>query len=184
MVTGVRGGMGKRIWLVLVLVGLLGSRDGWAGSEGVGEVVAVAIPLAGLGVIALDHDLSGGYQLLASLATTAAVTYGLNEAIDKETPEGDDGAFPSGHSAISFAGATYLQRRYGCRYGIPAYAAAAFVGWSRIDSDRHDLADVLGGAALGTGLAFLLTDRKEVSVAPLLDRRGIVAGVQVSTPWQ
>ena len=177
--------MGKKIVSVLVLAGMLSVQEGWAGSEGVGNVLTVAIPMAALGVSALDHDLTGGYQLLTSLGTTAVATYGLNVAIDKKTPDGEDGAFPSGHSAISFAGATYLQRRYGWHYGLPAYGAAALVGWCRIDSDRHDLTDVLGGAALGTGLAFLLTDRKEeVSVAPLLDSQGSVAGVQVSTPWQ
>ncbi len=177
--------MGKRIGAALLLATVLGASDGWAGSEGVGEVLAVAVPAAALGMTALERDLPGGYQLLSSLAATAAVTYGLNLAIDKETPDGDDGAFPSGHTSIAFAGATYLHRRYGWHYGVPAYGAAAVVGWSRIDSDHHDLTDVLGGAALGAGVAFLLTDRlEEVSVTPLLDSRGSIAGVRVGTSWQ
>lgn len=171
--------------VAVVVASVLGTCSAWAASEGVGEVLAVAVPLASLGVTALEHDLPGGYQLVTSLVATAATTYGLNLAIDKETPSGDDGAFPSGHSAMAFAGATYLQRRYGWRYGVPAYAAACAVGWSRIDSDHHDFSDVAGGAAIGVGVTFLLTDRKEeVSVAPWLDSRGTVAGVRISTPWQ
>lgn len=177
--------MNKKVVLGLVLIGMLSGQQGWAGSEGAGEALTAAIPLAALGVSALHHDLTGGYQLASSLAATAVATYGLNLAIDKQTPEGEDGAFPSGHSAISFAGATYLQRRYGWHYGLPAYGAAAVAGWSRVAADRHDLVDVLGGAALGAGLALLLTDRQDpVAVAPWLDSQGRVAGVQVSTPWQ
>jgi membrane-associated phospholipid phosphatase len=176
--------MGIRLVVALLVAGVFGVSNGWAGSAGVGEVLAVAVPVAALGVTALERDLPGGYQLLSSLATTAVVTYGLNLAIDKETPAGDDGAFPSGHTSIAFAGATYLQRRYGWHWGVPAFGAAAVVGWSRIDSDHHDLTDVVGGAVIGAGVAFLLTDRKEqVSVAPWLDSHGTVAGVRVSTPW-
>lgn len=179
--------MGKKmIGLALALLLLGSGREGWAGSEAAGEVLAAAIPVTALGVSALHGDRAGGCQLLATLATTAVATYGLNLAIDKETPEGDDdGAFPSGHSAISFAGAGFLHRRYGLRFGGPAYGAAALVGLSRIEADRHDLVDVLGGAALGVGAAFLLTDRLEaVTVSPWLDSRGAVAGVQVTTPWE
>lgn len=176
--------MKRTLGLALALLLLAGAREGRAGSEGAGEVLAVAIPVVALGVSGWHEDRTGGCQLLASLATTAAVTYGLNLAVDKETPEGDDGAFPSGHSAIGFSGAAYLQRRYGWRYGGPAYGAAALVGLSRIEADRHDLVDVVGGAALGVGVAFLLTDHRQVAVSPLLDSQGAIAGVQVATGWE
>jgi hypothetical protein len=36
--------------------------------------------------------------------------------------------------------------------GAPAYAVAGYVGWTRIDADKHDGWDVLAGAALATAL--------------------------------
>ena len=43
---------------------------------------------------------------------------------------------PSIHSAVAFAGASYIQRRYGWKFGAPAYALAVDVGWSRIGARR------------------------------------------------
>ena len=38
---------------------------------------------------------------------------------------------PSGHAASAFTAATVLQRHYGLKTGIPAYAVAAYVAASR-----------------------------------------------------
>ena len=48
-------------------------------------------------------------------------------------------SFPSDTSALAFAPAQFLWQRYGWEYGLPAYAAATFVGWSRVLSpgERH-----------------------------------------------
>lgn len=82
---------------------------------------------------------------------------GLKYAIDKDRPDdsGDD-SFPSGHTADSFAAATFIQQRYGWKWGIPAYIGATFVGYTRVDSDKHYVEDVLAGAAIGiiSGLYF------------------------------
>lgn len=179
--------MRKKVQAILLMsISLLTAQDGWAGSKKAGEVVAVIAPVAALGVTVLEDDLrSGGYQLLTSLAATTVVTIGLNELIDKQTPDGESGAFPSGHSAISFASAGFLQRRYGWEYGVPAYLAASFVGWSRVDSDEHDTVDVIGGALVGFGCSYLLTDRRlELDVGPWIDNHGKIVGVQFRSPWQ
>lgn len=171
--------------LALLLSSLLVGQNGWADSEGLGDVVTVLTPVIAIGATALKGDDTGGSQLLYSLASTSALTYGLNQVINKETPDGDSGAFPSGHSAITFASATYMQRRYGWHYGLPAYGAAAFAGWSRVDADRHDWLDVAGGLALGTGCALLFTDSATgLSVTPWPDSQGHIAGILVSHPWR
>ena len=96
------------------------------------------------------HDRKGMLQLALSSATCIAVNYGLEAAITKERPDGTGKhAFPSTHTAAAFNGATFLTMRYGWKWGVPAYALATYVGWGRIYSDRHDIWDVLGGAALG-----------------------------------
>lgn len=87
-------------------------------------------------------------------------TWLLKEAVDKERPDGtDDDAFPSGHASMAFQSAAFIHRRYGIRTAWPAYALATATGWTRIDADEHDEADVLAGAALGIAASFLLTDR-------------------------
>ncbi|MGB3398652.1 MAG: phosphatase PAP2 family protein, partial [Candidatus Deferrimicrobiaceae bacterium] len=42
---------------------------------------------------------------------------------------------------------------------IPAYLAAAFVGYSRVEADEHWTKDVLAGAAIGIVSGFIFTSR-------------------------
>ena len=63
-------------------------------------------------------------------------------------------AFPSSHSANAFAVAFVIARRWR-RAAVPAFAFAALVAWSRMYLDRHWLSDVVVGAALALGLAWL-----------------------------
>ena len=42
-----------------------------------------------------------------------------------------------------------LDEYYGLQAGLPAYALAGLIGWSRLDERDHDLSDVVFGAALG-----------------------------------
>ena len=58
-------------------------------------------------------------------------------------------SFPSGHTSNSFLWATVVSRHYGWKAGIPAFAAASYVGASRIASRKHFLTDVVAGATLG-----------------------------------
>ncbi len=65
-------------------------------------------------------------------------------------PFSSNDAFPSGHTTVAFAFATALDRETDSPW-VPAlaYPAAAAVGWSRLEDDRHWLSDVVAGAALG-----------------------------------
>lgn len=78
-----------------------------------------------------------------------ALKTGLKQAVRRQRPEGGGYAFPSGHTTVSFASATVLQRHFGWRVGVPAYAVASYVGLSRVQMRRHYLSDVAFGAALG-----------------------------------
>ena len=57
-----------------------------------------------------------------------AVVYVLKPLVDRTRPDGGHQWFPSGHTASAFAGAAFLQMRYGWALGAPAYAVASFVG--------------------------------------------------------
>lgn len=62
--------------------------------------------------------------------------------------------FPSGHAATSFGTAgpiLFLNPPL----GLPAFAAASAVGWSRMQLDRHFPTDILVGAWFGLAAGFL-----------------------------
>jgi membrane-associated phospholipid phosphatase len=73
----------------------------------------------------------------------------LKYSIRRVRPDDTPFSFPSGHTAVSFASATVLQRHFGWKIGVPAYALASYVGASRIQAKRHYFSDVAFGAALG-----------------------------------
>jgi hypothetical protein len=130
-----------------------------SGTERAGDVLQVAVPAAAFTTTLWLRDTRGQREFLESLALDLAITEGLKYSINKSRPENNgDHAFPSGHTAAAFQGASFIQVRYGWRYGLPLYMAAAFVGWSRVEgeSDKHDAADVISGAAIGIASSYLL----------------------------
>ena len=132
------------------------------------DVMCLLPDATALGVAIANHDTEGLKQLGLSTATCLAVNYGLELCIRKDRPDGTGHhAFPSTHTAVAFNGSTFLMKRYGWKWGVPAYAVSSFVAWGRVHTDRHDWWDVLGGAAIGAGTAFIFTRPfvKDVDVA-------------------
>ena len=126
--------------------------------ETAGDIIAVTIPAIAYGSTYYMDDPEGRQQFYRSFATNAVATYGLKKAIDKDRPDhSDDDSFPSGHTSIAFQGASFIHKRYGLEYSIPAYVGATFVGYSRIEADKHHTSDVLAGAALGVASSMFLT---------------------------
>ncbi|CAM1361060.1 phosphatase PAP2 family protein [Tenacibaculum xiamenense] len=126
-----------------------------------GDVLVAALPALALGSTFIwDDESNGTLQFTKSFLATSATVYVLKLLIDKERPNGESlNSFPSGHTAISFSSAAFFQKRYGWKVGIPAYALAAYVGYTRIKSDKHDKWDVLAGALIGTGFSYLFTKK-------------------------
>lgn len=132
------------------------------------DVLCLLPDATALGVAIAKHDNEGLKQLGLSTATCLAVNYGLELCIRKDRPDGTGHhAFPSTHTAVAFNGSTFLMKRYGWKWGVPAYAVSSFVAWGRVKCDRHDWWDVLGGTAIGVGTAFIFTRPfvKDVDVA-------------------
>ena len=126
--------------------------------ETAGDIIAVTNPAIAYGSTYYMDDPEGRQQFYRSFATNAVATYGLKKAIDKDRPDhSDDDSFPSGHTSIAFQGASFIHKRYGLEYSIPAYVGATFVGYSRIEADKHHTSDVLAGAALGVASSMFLT---------------------------
>jgi hypothetical protein len=90
-----------------------------------------------------------GADLIKAQIVSQIATQGVKFAVGRTRPDGTSLSFPSGHTASAFATATVVQRNLGWKFGVPAYAVAAYVGAARIQDKRHFLSDVAFGAAIG-----------------------------------
>lgn len=154
-----------------------------AGSiEKAGDILVVALPAAAVGLTLGFSDGQGALELGKSAVLTLGLTYSLKFTIDEKRPNGDNQSFPSAHASISFASAEFLRKRYGWEYGIPAYVAATFVAFSRVESKQHYTHDVIAGAAIGIGSSYLFTKPyKGWSIQP--DVGNAYYGIFLSRNW-
>ena len=91
-----------------------------------------------------------GSDLVRAQVLNGLVTRGLKIAVTRSRPTGGRHAFPSGHASAAFTSAAVLQGHFGWKTGIPAYAVASLVGWTRVRDRAHWMSDVIFGATLGT----------------------------------
>jgi len=141
------------------------------------DILALLNPIAGFTGSLATKDYEGTKQIVLGGLTNLAANYLLEFSIRKKRPDGSGNhAFPSTHTSVSFQGAAFLQRRYGWKFGAPAYAVSAYVGWGRIYAKKHDIWDVLAGAALGAGSAYIYTRpfarKHELTLAPAVTGSG------------
>lgn len=133
--------------------------------------ISLAIPI-GMGAYSLiskDKDLfKDAFYIAFSSGVNLGMTELLKRSIRRERPAttypGElyvyeirtDYAMPSGHTSGAFATATALSLKYPEWYVVvPAYVWASSVGLSRMHLGLHYPTDVLAGAALGAGSAFI-----------------------------
>lgn len=115
-----------------------------------------------------DDMLKNALYIGATFGVTTAFTYSLKYAVDRKRPyvaypddiiaysNENSASFPSGHTSIAFATATSLSLAYPKWYIIaPSYVWACSVGYSRLNLGVHYPSDVLAGALLGAGSAWL-----------------------------
>lgn len=122
------------------------------------DVMLGVMPAATLAIAIAKKDWNGIWIGAAECAGTFAVTYGLKYVIHKKRPDGSDNhSFPSGHTALAFADASFVMRRYGWKFGVPMYAAAGYVAWGRTYAKKHDFWDVAAGAAIGAAVGLIAT---------------------------
>jgi len=122
-----------------------------------------------------------GADLIRAQILNTGITIGVKTAVDRTRPDGRKYSFPSGHTSSAFATAAVLERHYGWKAGLPAYAAAAYVGGSRIAENKHFLSDVIVGAAIGAvcgRAATVGTGRARMTLSPIAAPGG--GGVQVT----
>ncbi len=152
-------------------------------TERAGDIMQILIPATAYAATFVLDDKEARPQFYKSFFVTLAVTQGLKYTINKQRPEdGNNDSFPSGHTSAAFQGATFIHKRYGVKYGIPAYIGASFVGWSRVDAKKHYTVDVLAGAAIGIlSSCYFTTPYEDISVTPVADNG--FYGLHLSKKW-
>jgi len=137
------------------------------------DILTAVVPLTGLAVAFFTDDSEGQKQWLRNTTVnqvlTSALRLGFNETSLGERPNGHPYGFPSGHQAFITSGAAFLGERYGWKWGTPAYMAAAYVAYVRVDEDKHHWRDVLTSGALAYGVALLtVTPENATYLAPII----------------
>jgi membrane-associated phospholipid phosphatase len=124
--------------------------------------------MCGLGLLKHDSVLfRNSIYVAASVAVTVIIAniakYSINRPrpfeiypfIEKESAGGSP-SFPSGHTSEAFALATSVSLTYPKWYVVaPSFLWAGAVGYSRMDLGVHYPSDVLAGAVIGAGCAWV-----------------------------
>ena len=136
-----------------------------------GLILPVGVPTA-MGVYALFKKdqplLKEAIYIGTSVIEALGITMAMKYTFDRQRPyqkypdlihpvsTEPDPSFPSGHTAAAFSLATSLSITYPKWYVIaPSAVWACGVGLSRINQGVHYPSDVLTGAAIGVGCAFV-----------------------------
>jgi membrane-associated phospholipid phosphatase len=99
-----------------------------------------------------------GRDIVRAQVLSQAMVQTLKYTVRRDRPDGsNDKSFPSGHSASMFATATVLNRHYGWKVGVPAYALGSYVALARMAWNRHHATDVVMGAGFGIASARTVT---------------------------
>ncbi|RXJ51532.1 phosphatase PAP2 family protein [Gelidibacter gilvus] len=128
------------------------------GIETTSDIGLIVVPAAALTITLIKGDGQGTWQFTKGFLLNQAVTYGLKVSINKPRPfNNGDNSFPSGHTSTTFQAASFIHKRYGFKYSIPAYAIAGLTAFSRVDAQKHDGWDILAGAVIGIGSTLIFT---------------------------
>ncbi|POY36368.1 hypothetical protein C3K47_11515 [Solitalea longa] len=147
-----------------------GLENGFAFISKTAGPICIAIPV-GLfidGVITKDKSIKdASLQIGVSLVATTILTHTLKATVHRDRPfvtystihpvDYPIGySFPSGHTSKAFSTATSLSLQFKKWYVVaPAYTWATAVGVSRCYLGVHYPSDVVAGALLGSGCAYL-----------------------------
>lgn len=146
---------------VALITLLVGAQSACADSiANLGTGIAIALPVVAGGITLEKRDWNGSAQLILDTAATVGIAYGLKHIIKEQRPDGSDfQSMPSDTAALAFAPAQFLWDRYGWEYGVPAYAAAGFVAYSRVEARKHHWYDTVASAGIAFGISKLVTTR-------------------------
>lgn len=174
------------VFLSMLVFTNLSAKD--ARIEHSGDLIQIMIPVVAFATTLILDDEEGQTQFYKSFFSTVVATHSLKYAVQEERPDGsNNSSFPSGHTSASFQGATFIHKRYGFSYAVPAYIGAAFVGYSRVYADKHYTHDVVAGALIGSGFSYYFTTPykyKSTKIEPIVynssDYKNTLYGIRVT----
>ena len=169
----------KKIITALCATAILNTSATADAIESSGDILRILIPAITYGATFYLDDEKGRDQFHKSFIANGVATYGLKYTVNKKRPNGEDYSFPSGHASVTFQSATFIHKRYGLKYALPAYIGATFTGYSRVKSNNHYTIDVLAGAAIGALSSYYFTTKfKGCIIAPKIN--GSVFGFTIT----
>ena len=133
-------------------------------------MVGTPLALVTIGMIKKDPKyINNTMALIVSTASVLIITDVTKHLVNRQRPfitysdilnksrvEINDPSFPSGHTSSAFNTATFISLSYPKWYIIvPAYTWAGTVAYSRMYLGVHYPSDVLAGALIGSGTAWL-----------------------------
>jgi len=133
--------------------------------------ISLLVPATVLATGLITNDkvtLQKGLYIAETLVASTFITTALKVTIKRPRPfkadpyivqasSGGSTSFPSGHTSEAFATATSLYMAYPKWYvAAPAFTWASLVGYSRMYLGVHYPSDVLAGAVVGAGSAWLM----------------------------
>lgn len=132
--------------------------------------VSLAIPISIMAVGLAEKDktlFSKGLYIGTSWLCSTVISLSTKYIVNRKRPfvtypdiekitSGGSPSFPSGHTSEAFSTATSLSIAFPKWYIItPSFLWAGLVGYSRLDLGVHYPSDVLAGAIIGSGSAYL-----------------------------
>ena len=157
------------------------SHKTWAN---ISDVTAITLSSTALVLPGVKDDWEGAREAAYSLGTAEGISLLGKAVVHEERPDhSDNNSFPSGHSAIAFASATTMYKRYGWEVGMPAYALATLTASARVAAKKHHWYDAAAGAAMGSASGWFFTDafNNKVQLVPWADSKG--AGIEATVAW-
>jgi len=125
-----------------------------------GTMVAIALPVVAGGISIYKDDWNGAAQLGLNTVLTVGTAFALKQVIRERRPDGSDWkSFPSDTTALAASGSSYLWKRYGWEYGLPAFAASQFVSFTRVEAKKHHWYDTLASSVIAIGYSHLVVSR-------------------------
>lgn len=170
--------------------GLHATGDGWEEAFDGGGLLgdgttqgAAALGVYVIGRVAHAPRMASlGADLVRGQIVGGILADGVKVVAKRTRPDGGKYSFPSGHTEAAFVTATVIERHFGWKAGVPAYALAAYIGASRLAEYRHFTSDVLFGAGIGMVAGRATTFERAhstISIAPQVTHTSVAAVVTI-----
>lgn len=130
--------------------------------------LGIPVGIAAAGLLQNDKEiLRNACIVIGASAISSFITTALKYSVNRDRPfvtypditkksTGGSPSFPSGHTSNSFAVATSVSLQYPEWYIIvPSFAWAGTVAYSRMELGVHYPSDIIAGAFIGVGSAYL-----------------------------